>query len=318
MSQLQLMDLPTAPASVRERELEVGRLVLRAASSRVPFVVRRAASAVDALAASAARRALRNAVAAVAESDAGTLSHALASYGAVLESHDLPEAAGEVYGALMTQCPGAAAYTLHTARAARRAGRREAALLLYRQAGRECGSDAHMLMLVRIGEALVSADPVRELSAVARDARRAGDRDALAIAREERAACRASAQRSDAALRDLAAAAARYRDPVDRLRVLHRMSELLTSRGDVLGAREALLAALDHAAPAQRGYTVQRMRVVARALGDELELRRTRGQAAAGPVSLGPLSSRRPPATRSVARRLRRWRSALRHASPRH
>jgi hypothetical protein len=99
-----------------------------------------------------------------------------------------------------------------------------------------------MQLLVRIGEALVSDAPEPALTAVIRAARQARNRVAVAIAREERALLRIRTRRSAAALRDLLFAAARYRDVQDRLRVLHRAAELLSARGDLLAAREVLLA----------------------------------------------------------------------------
>jgi tetratricopeptide (TPR) repeat protein len=311
MQHLRLVDEPGAPATVRERELEVGRLVLSAAEGGDPFVLRRAAAAVAELESSPARRALRRAVEAVDGGDERSLQASLVTYGATLERHGVHDGAGEVYGVVMRLWPGAATATLHAARAARRSGRRDDALRLYRQAGRECGGDAHMTLLVRIGEALVSDDGAAALTAVVRDARRRGDRDALAVAREERSRYMLAARRTGAALRDLAAAAVRYTDTMDRLRVLHRMAEILAARGDLLAAREVLLAALEQASAGQRGHSVQRLRAVARALGDELELRRTRGRATSSLITLAPRRSNRPAAARSAAPRLQRWRAIL-------
>jgi tetratricopeptide (TPR) repeat protein len=306
---LRIVDEPNLPVSVRERELEVGRLVLRAVSGRDAFLTRRASAAVAALDGSAARRALRRVVRALAEADDRAVRAALPSYGATLEQHGAHEAAAEVYELAMRLWPGDAAATLHAARAARRSGRRDDALRLYRRAGQECAGDPHMSLLVRIGEALVSKQPLESLTAVVRDARRAADRDALAIAREERARL-ASRERNGLAVRDLAAAAGRYSDRTDRVRVLHLLAELLSGRGDLLGAREALLAAAEQAGATHRGHSVQRLRTVARSLGDELELRRSRGQAAAGPVTLAP--ARRPGSRgRSAAPRLGWLRSLL-------
>jgi tetratricopeptide (TPR) repeat protein len=307
---LKLEDEPRPPVTLRERELETGGLVLRAATAGDAFLVRRAASAVTDLEPSTARRALRRAVEGLVDGEAGALRTGLTAYGAALEQRGLHERATDVYRTAMRLWPGEAAMTLHAARAARRSGCRDEALLLYRQAGRECGGDTYMMLLVRIGEALVSEQPAEALTAVLRAARQAGNADAVAIAREERARLVPACQ----AVRDLAVAAARYPDRTDRVRVLHRMAELMTAHGDLLGAREVLLAALDQAGPAHRGHSVQRLRTVARVLGDELELRRSRGRGVGdGPVMLAP--SRRQAPARSAAPRLRRWRSLL-PASP--
>jgi tetratricopeptide (TPR) repeat protein len=309
----QLLQLePTrAPASVRERELEVGALVLRAAGERASFVVRRAVAAVAELDPGPVRRALRRAAEGLVEGEEATLLSGLLSYGAVLERHAVHEEAVAVYGAVMAARPEDACATLHTARAARKAGRRDEAMALYRRAADQAGGDPRLLLVVRVGEALVSETAEAALTAVLRDARRGGHGEAVAIAREERARLRVASRRTGAALRDLAAAAVRYTDRIDRVRVLQRMAELLSARGDLLGAREALLAALEQADTAQRAHTVQRLRTIARAMGDELELRRSRGQGATSITTLTPLPSRRVAAAESLAPRIRRWRSLI-------
>jgi tetratricopeptide (TPR) repeat protein len=305
------VDAPNRRASVREREVEVGALVVRAAGVRDAFLVRRAGEAVAALEASPVRRALTRATEGLNESDEERVATGLLSYGAVLERYGVHDEAARVYGAVMTSRPGDARVTLHTARAARKAGRRDEAAALYRCAAEQAGGNVRMALLVRIGEALVSDDTCSGLDAVIRDARRARDGDALAIAREERARLHVAARRNPAALRDLAAAAGRYTDRVDRVRVLQRMAELLSSRGDLMAAREVLLAALEQAGGAQRAHTVQRLRTVARAMGDQLELWRSRGQGASSLTTLTPVPARRVAPADSLVPRLRRWRSLL-------
>jgi tetratricopeptide (TPR) repeat protein len=304
-------------ATIRERELEVGRLVLRAARAGDPFLVRRALKAVGELEAGPARRALRHAVEGLADlSEAGAknndaVARGLLGYGAVLERHGVHEGAEEVYRAVLDGSPEDARMMLHVARAARKAGRREEALELYRRAGQQCGSDVHMRLLVGIGEALLAESPEAALTEVLHAARRADANVAVAVAREERARLRVAA-RGGGALRDLASAALRYRDPQDRVRVLYRLAELLTARGDLPAAREALLAAQDAGTSAQRGHTVQRLRTVARALGDELELRRSRGQGSGSLVTLAPAGARRRSAMLSSRTpRIRRLRDIL-------
>jgi hypothetical protein len=310
LHQLQVGE-PGQGASVRERELEVGALVVRAATARDAFLVRRASAAVAALEASPMRRALKRVVEGVNEADETGVTSGLLAYGAVLERYGINDLAAGVYRAVMVARPADAGVTLHTARAARKAGRRDEALTLYRRAAEQAGGSVRMALLVRIGEALVSDDACSGLDAVICDARRAGERDALAIAREERARLRVTARRSAAAVRDLAAAAGRYTDRVDRVRVMQRMAELLSGRGDLLAAREVLLAAREQATGAQRAHTVQRLRTVARAMGDQFELRRSRGQGASSLTTLTPVPTRRVAAAASLAPRLRRWRSLL-------
>ena len=76
-------------------------------------------------------------------------------------------------------------------------------------------------------------------------------------------------------------------------------------------AREVLLTALDIVDDRTRAHTVQRLRTIARSMGDELELRRTRGRGNATITTLGTMSSRRVPLSESRVDRLRRRRAAL-------
>lgn len=302
---------PEAPASVRERELETGRLVLRAVGSGDPFLVRRTVREVSRLAAGPARRALARAAEGTRTGECGAAQAGLVSYGAVLERHGLHGGALEIYRGVLALNGSDACAALHAGRAARKAGKREDALALYRRAAEQARSDRHLALAARIGEALVSESPGVALGDVVRAARAAGEREALAMAREERARVRARERRAGAALRDLAAAAARYPDRTDRIRVLHAMADLLSARGDLEAAREALLAALEQADASQAGHSIERLRTVARAMGDQVTLRRMRGQGAGGLVMLAPVAKRLVPSSRSLAPRLRRWRSLL-------
>lgn len=301
------VDTDCLTASVRERELETGRLMLRAATNGDGFLVRRAAEAAAALEASPARRALVRCAHAL--SDGGDVASGLTAYGAVLERHGEHDAAYEVYLTCLPlttdRCAG-----LHVARSARRSGRREEALAMYRRLGTEC-DDGHVQLLARIGEALVSPDPLDALTTTLQAARAAKDAEAVALAREERARYQLAARRIDRALRDLAAAATRFRNPVDRVRVLHRMAELLSARGDLDAAREVLLTTLEIVDDRARAHTVQRLRTIARSMGDQLELRRTRGRGNATLTTLGTMSSRRVPLDESRVFSLRRRRAAL-------
>jgi tetratricopeptide (TPR) repeat protein len=312
--QLFRIDATEPTATVRERELETGRLLLRAVAAGDAFLVRRAAGAAAALDAGPARRVLLRAAGGLAEGDAGLTLAVLLGYGAVLERHGEDAAALDVYRAVRRSRPDDACVALHAARSARKSGRREEALALYGAAAATCGDD-HLRHLAAIGAALVSDDPFGQLSGVVRAAREAGDGEALALAREERARLELAARRPSAAVRDLMAAALRFPDRTDRVRVLHRLAELLGARGDLAGAREALLMALDIVDQRHRAHTIQRLRTLARAMGDQLELRRTRGQGAAGLVTLAPLAVRRLSAMPSRAGRIRRWRSLLAGAS---
>lgn len=298
---------------MRERELEVGRVVLRAVSARHPFLLRRAEGDATALEGGPARRPLRRAVECAQDGDASGAVAGLLGYGSVLERHGEYVEAETVYRAAMALDESDSCLALHAARAARKAGRRDAAMALYRHAGEKSAGNARMQLLVRIGEALVSSDPEGRLSRVLAAARREGLRDVVAIAREERALVRLYARRRHAAVRDLLRAAAGFRDSQDRVRVLHRLADLLSASGDLHAARETLHAALDIATEAQRAHTVQRLRTVARAAGDEVAMRRTRGQGATAMVTLAPA---RAAGGRSVARHVRRLRDIALSASP--
>jgi tetratricopeptide (TPR) repeat protein len=296
--------------SVRERELDTGRLVLRASAEADPFMLRRAATAVRDLEDSAARRALARAASALAEGDRSELISGLLVYGTVLERHGEYAEAVEIYRAVLCAEPSDVLAALHTARAARKAGRRKEAVELYRQAGAATPHGHPIGLMARIGESLVSERPLEELTAALRAARSARDTEAMAVAREERARLHLAAGKPGAALRDLGAAAARFPARVDRVRVLHQMAEILVLEGDALAAREALLCALDHAGDPHRGHTLQRLRTLARSMGDELELRRHRGRISRDLVILVP-ARMRARTTRSRVRQVSRLRDLL-------
>jgi tetratricopeptide (TPR) repeat protein len=295
---------------MRERELEAGRVIVRAVITAQPFLLRRAAVALSGLDGSPARRPLRHAAHAALDGDGEAALGGLVGYGALLERHGEFAEAEAVYASVLPLRTGDPCVALHAARAARKAGHMDAALAFYREAGERAGGNAEMAFMIGIGEALVSPDPEAGLTAIIGRARQARSRDVVAVALEERARLRSAGRRSPAAIRDLVHAAARFRDRQDRVRVLHRLGELLSARGDLPAAREALLAALDITAESHRPHTVQRLRTVARAMGDDVGLRRTRGQGTASLVCLAPAPRART-ATRSLLRHLRSLRERL-------
>jgi tetratricopeptide (TPR) repeat protein len=313
VQQIQL-SAPDRSGTLRQRELEAGRVVLRAVLSLHPFLLRRAAALVDELEGAAVRRPLRRTLESAADGeDPAGMSAGLLGYGCLLERHAEYAEAERVYRVVLSLQPGSAATALHAARAARRAGRRDEALALYRQAGEHASGDEPMQLLARTGEALVAEAPELALTSVIAAARKAGLAHVVAIALEERAGVRIAERRVAAALRDLLVAAGRFNDSHDRVRVLHRLADLLTARGDLAAAREALLTALDLVHEAQRGHTIQRLRTVARAMGDSIELHRRRGQGNAGLVTLAPVRGRAGVAPAAAARRIRRLRDAFMH-----
>ena len=301
---------PQTTPSTRQRELEAGLLVLRAAGSREPFIVRRAAYEAGLLADSPARRALVRATEAIGNGDRAGTRAGLVSYGAVLERHGLHEDARAIYCGVLEVYGPDATVALHAGRAARKSGDRAEAMRLYGVAANAARGDRALELYAAIGRALVSNDALAELSAVVADARRERRWEAFAVAREERARLHRQAGRPLSALRDYAAAGRRYSDPIDRIRVLHAIADVLSARGDLAGAREALLIAHEFGRGESRAYTLQRLRTVARAMNDQLELRRSRGQGLAAMVALAP---RGRAATRSAsyAPRLRRLRNLI-------
>lgn len=303
--------VPTAaPASLRQRELEAGRLVLEAVRTRDPFIVRRALGDTRTLGASRGRRALVHATDALGSGAMADARPGLLAYGAVLERHGLHADAAEVYRGLLEIFGEEAGLALHAARATRRCGDRAEAMRLYGIASAHAAGNGMLELLAAIGGALLADEPILALAPVIRRARRERLWEAYAVAREERARAERAGGQGSAALRDLIAAFRRYADRQDRMRVLHAIADILVARGDVAGAREALLAALELARPSMREHTVQRLRALARVTGDELELRRTRGHGASAMVALLPPRARAS-AARSLAPRLARLRDLL-------
>lgn len=300
----------TAPASLRQRELEAGRLVLRAARSGDAFLTRRAAQEARALGAGPARRALVHTVDALEAGD-GDARRGMVAYGAVLERHGLHADAAQVYGAVLSMFGDDASVALHAGRATRRSGDRTAAMRLYGVAAAQARGDETLELMAAIGVALIAEDPVTALTPIVREARRARRWEAYAIAREERARLNRSAGRSASAVRDLFAALRRYTDRQDRVRVLHALADVLSSRGDLTGAREALLIALDVARPSMRVHTIHFLRALARTMGDDLELRRSRGNGAPAMVMILPPKARVGSDVRSLAPRLALLRASL-------
>ena len=112
-----------------------------------------------------------------------------------------------------------------------------------------------------------------------------------------------------AAARDLVIAGARYTDGLDRAPVAHALASQLLTGGDVEGAREALLVALEQGERAQQDHARSRLHTLARDLRDQVGMRRWRSFKPAPLVSLSAYRAGVP--RRSAARRLRPWREAI-------
>lgn len=317
------MQVKSRGATSRNRGTATGRsagaVVLRGirlaieGSEGAAFVLRRARSEVGALPSTNERRILSKLLDAVTDTepvDGGVvIAVLLAAYAAEAERARRLDEALEALRLARVLEPRSADLALRAARIARLQGRvQEAARLYARVRALDDGTGA-WARLARIGEALVSSDPERELAVALRAAVRAGDAEAAALALEERAALREASGDVAGSVRDLCVAALRYGCARDRARVAHRLADLLSARGDRAGAREALLAALAAGDAEQQAYAMNRLHMHARAEGDELGMRRWR-PGAAPLVALGP-GRRAVAGYRSSLPRLRWWRDRL-------
>ncbi len=237
------------------------------------------------------------------------VAKALVGYACELErTRRLPEANAAVALALAFDGTGSAT-ALHAARLARKLGERDRALALYCAARELDGGSGAIARLAEVGEAVVSADPVRALGRVIRRALRVGDAEAAAVGLEERAAARRAAGDRAGAARDLVIAATRYTDAVDRSRVAHELAGVALAQGDGDAAREALQVALAWGDAPQQDHARTRLHTLSRDVGDQVGMRRWRSFKRAPLVSM---SAYRPRAMASSAGpRLQRWREAL-------
>ena len=317
MTRIQVQQLEPGAAPQRVRELETGRLVVRAvrqvlaAAPGSPFLVERARGAVVSLEPSRARQALNRVIEGLARiaKEPEAVADALVCYGGVLEQHHERADAVEVFASALAIQPDRSDLMLHAARSYRVAGEREAALALYRRV-REL-NDGSLARFSHLGEALLSRCPEAALDEVLEEAEAVADREVAGVALEERARVRRAGGRSDEAVADYTRAGLRYSDRRDRLRVAHTLADLLLARGDYEATREALGAAAELALSAEeRDHAGQRLRAVARAQGDEIGLRRHPPTRPSSLVTLMPVR-RASACADSVAPTVRQWRDAL-------
>jgi tetratricopeptide (TPR) repeat protein len=236
------------------------------------------------------------------------LSDALVDLAYELERTRRLEEAEAVLEIARAVSPGKAEVALHAARVARKAGKRERALGLYRSA-RELDDAGAIARLARVGEAVVSAEAEAGLGEVVRASRAERDAEAMAVALEERSRLRRARGERRAAARDLCRATIRFTDPVDRARVAHQLADLYIAGDDPRAAREALLLALEVGDASQREHARGRLHAVSRDLGDQVGMRRWRGTARPPLVSLSARPRER--AASSEAPRLARWRERI-------
>ena len=299
----------------RARRASACALVLRAVErAGDAFGRRRAAAEVDALPRCNEKAVLHRLLARLdaregAPADA-SMAGPLVSLACELErTLRLPEADAAVTLA-RSLSPDDAAVALHAGRIARKAGDLDRALALY-AAARELDGSAGgaVARLARIGEAVVSPEPVRALGRAIRLALRARDAEAAAVGLEERARLRRAAGDRRGAARDLCLAAVRYADPVDRARVAHDLAGVALASSDPAAAREALQAALSLGDGPQKDHARARLHTLSRDLGDHVGMRRWRSFQRPSLVSLS--AYRAAPGGPTQAPRLLRWREAL-------
>ncbi|MBB4637724.1 hypothetical protein [Longimicrobium terrae] len=298
----------------RARRAGAGALVLRVVEQALggtadEFSLRRAEADVTGLQKSPEKTILLRIIRVLRDgAPVGRTAPALVSYACELErTRRLPEADAAVSLAFaMDHASGATA--LHAARLARKLGERERALALYCAARDLEGGDGQIARLAAVGEAVVSENAEEKLGNAIRLALRAGDAESAAVGLEERAKLRRARGNRRGAGRDLAVAAARYTDAVDRARACHELAGTALAAGDADAAREALLIALDCGDAPQRDHAQSRLHTLARDLGDQVGTRRWRSFT---PPSLVSLSAYRPsPARTTLAPRLRAWRES--------
>ncbi|HET7230308.1 MAG TPA: hypothetical protein VFJ16_09915, partial [Longimicrobium sp.] len=201
----------------RARRAAAGALVLACverASAGEPdeFSLRRARREVEGLEKSPERSILDRILLVIeaGELNEARLARPLVSYACEMErTRRLPEANAAITLALALDGTGSAT-ALHAARLARKLGERERALALYCAARELDGGSGAIARLAQVGEAVVSADPVRSLGRAIRHALHAGDAEAAAVGLEERAAARRAAGARTGAARALVIAAPRY------------------------------------------------------------------------------------------------------------
>jgi tetratricopeptide (TPR) repeat protein len=209
----------------------------------------------------------------------GQLAKLVATLAYTLERGRQMEEASAALELAIRLNPEASVLWLHAARVARKLGRREQAAMLYREVRKRSGGAPLLEAMGRVGQALISGDPIHDLGRAIRHALAGGCPEAAAVAQDERARQRRRAGDLRGAIRDYAGACRRYTDVADRGRILHEMADLLIAAGDCNGARVVLTTAAACGREEQRDQARRRLHVLARAAGDMIGARRWRGAA---------------------------------------
>lgn len=304
----------------RGRRAGVVALVLRAVEAALArgeetsFLLLRAEVEVAGLPAGVERAHLRRILRVPTDAAGEGVAEVFVEYACELEGTRRLAEAEAVLRLARSVAPEDALVALHAGRVARKSGDGEGALTLYRVARELDATGGSVARLAAVGEAVVSRDAERELGRAIRAAVRTGDAEAAAVGLEERAQLRRRRGARRAAARDLAAAAVRFTDPVDRARVAHRMADLFVAVDDALAAREALFLALAVGDPSQREHARGRLHTVSRDLGDQVGMRRWRSFQPQSLVSLSSRPTERPAV--SAAPRVARWRERLGASTP--
>lgn len=280
--------LPEAPAS-----RGIGALVLQLARRRVDpasFPARRTRAAVTSLPDPVEARLARRVVDCFTgvERNLPRGLTALVSWAGYLETRGKLEAADRILKVAVELSPLDPELSLHAARIARKAGNHHRAQGLYDDVERLDDGTGRFALLGRVGHAMIHPDAPGELARVLREALRAGETEAAAVAQEARGLERAARGDRAGGLRDLLIAAVRFGDPADVGRIGHRVADLLVSSGLPTVARRVLDETARVALPEQARWARARLYDLARLSGDEVGCRRWKDDRQAGLVSLSP------------------------------
>lgn len=217
---------------------------------------------------------------------------ALVSWAGHLESRGRLHDAQQIVDVAVELSPLDPELALHAARIARKAGDHRRARRLYEDVERLDDGSGRFARLGRVGHAMISPEAERELGRVLRNALRAGETEAAALAQEARALERVARGDRVGALRDLLVAAVRFNDPADAGRIGHRVADLLVAARLPGVARRVLEVTAQVALPEQGRWARARLYDLARLSGDQVGLRRWRDDRQAGLVSLSLARSR--------------------------
>jgi hypothetical protein len=310
-----LQQISESTPGERGRRASVVALVLRAVERMLnsaqdgEFLARRAEQEVEAVASGGERALLLRLLRLGEVGGTCAVAAVLSDYAAGLEEARRLAEADAVITLSLALSGEQAELALRAGRIARLMGEGERALALYGVARELDGGDGSIARLAAIGEAVVADEPEFTLSVAIRAAIELEDGEAAGVGLEERARVRRGFGNRTGAARDLACAAARYSDPVDRGRVAHQLADLFLASNDPRAAREALLFALNAGDATQREHARARLHTVSGDLGDRVGMRRWRSFK---PPALVSLSSRpSPPTESSAAPAVARWRERV-------